>query len=96
MTSPSDDEWTAAVNRRIAEAEARKPKRVFIGTGDPALRLALIDAGIISYHQLATAEEKLRVARETGNPAIADSRDRLPHTAGGSEEDPGPGDRRGA
>jgi len=37
--------------------------------GDPALRMALIDAGVLSYEQLALAEEKLRAAREGGTIA---------------------------
>lgn len=38
--------------------------------GDPALRLALISAGVITYEDLARAEEALRGARDAGSPIV--------------------------
>lgn len=40
---------------------------------DPALRLALIEAGVITIQQLGDAEEKLRIVAKTVNDKIGDS-----------------------
>lgn len=64
-----------ALKRRQKEQDV--PIRVVRGSGgDPALRLALINAGVISYQQLALAEEELRVAQATGQPAVANGVER--------------------
>jgi hypothetical protein len=40
---------------------------------DPALRLALIEAGVITIQQLGDAEEKLRIVAKMVNEKIGDS-----------------------
>jgi hypothetical protein len=87
-----DEAWATAVERR---RPPKPPPRVVVsGTGDPALRIALIEAGIISYTDLAMAEEKLRGAQRTGEPIVVGPvGPGLPDDAVSTEAGTGPGDR---
>lgn len=88
----------------LNQKEKLRPAPAAVGVGmggDPALRLALINAGVITYGQLATAEEELRGARNSGTPVFA----RPPDASAGpgvsddgrsSVEDLGPRNRGGA
>lgn len=59
-------------SRQKSEPEVLIPKGI---DGDPALRLALISAGVITFEQLLVAERTLDNARVTGQPAVIHSAD---------------------
>lgn len=80
-----DEEWHRTNHPRHPfngelQQKATPSKVKVVQGGDPVLRLALVQSGILSYEQLALAEEKLRNAQASGEPIIASS-----HTDHGSE-----------
>lgn len=69
----SELSFEEAVARRRELDHSERPTKVVVAQGgaDPALRLALIEAGIITYENLAVAEERLRDAKDKGSPVVA-------------------------
>lgn len=72
--------------------EEKKTKVVKGGSSDLALRIALVDAGVLSYESIALAEERLSHARESGEPIVfgnPDDRSSVPFDGGSASEDSG-------